>query len=63
MKIATAFLTCVICTTFCFAEPQQTTLFSSGTDGYNTYRIPAMLVTKSNTILAFICENQPLPAF
>jgi sialidase-1 len=28
-------------------------LFESGTDGYNTYRIPALITTKKGTVLAF----------
>ena len=42
------------------AEPvrpvlQQQALFKSGTGGYHTYRIPALVVTKRGTVLAF-CE-------
>ena len=32
-------------------------LFVSGTDGYHTYRIPALIVTKRGTMLAF-CEGR-----
>ena len=32
-------------------------LFLSGTDGYHTYRIPALLVTQTGTVLAF-CEGR-----
>ena len=32
-------------------------LFISGKDGYHTYRIPALIVTKRNTLLAF-CEGR-----
>lgn len=35
----------------------QTDVFVSGTDGYHTYRIPAMVVTTKRTILAF-CEGR-----
>jgi sialidase-1 len=38
-------------------EPVQTPLFTSGKDGYHTYRIPSLLVTKKGTILAF-CEGR-----
>ncbi len=44
---------------FC-GKPQQTTrvnLFVSGQDGYHTYRIPVLLVTKAGTLLAF-CEGR-----
>lgn len=36
-------------------EPVQAPLFVSGKDGYHTYRIPALIVTKKGTLLAF-CE-------
>ncbi|MCP4642279.1 MAG: exo-alpha-sialidase [bacterium] len=32
-------------------------IYVSGTDGYNTYRIPALLVTQKGTLLAF-CEGR-----
>ena len=35
----------------------QTDVFVSGTDGYHTYRIPALLVTRAGTALAF-CEGR-----
>jgi len=35
--------------------PRQTDIFVSGTDGYHTYRIPGIVVSKKGTILAF-CE-------
>ncbi|OGV59221.1 MAG: glycosyl hydrolase [Lentisphaerae bacterium RIFOXYA12_FULL_48_11] len=35
------------------AEPQFTNVFISGQEGYHTYRIPSLLVTKSGTLLAF----------
>ncbi|MBM4085827.1 MAG: exo-alpha-sialidase [Planctomycetes bacterium] len=35
--------------------PKQTDIFVGGTDGYHTYRIPAIVVSKKGTILAF-CE-------
>jgi len=38
-------------------SPKQTSVFISGTDGYHTYRIPALLVTKKGTLLAF-CEGR-----
>ncbi len=36
---------------------QQIDLWRSGCDGYHTYRIPALVVTNDNTILAF-CEGR-----
>jgi sialidase-1 len=35
----------------------QRDLFAAGTDGYHTYRIPALLVTDEGTLLAF-CEGR-----
>jgi sialidase-1 len=38
-------------------EPQFTDVFVSGTNGYDTYRIPALIVTGKGTVLAF-CEGR-----
>jgi sialidase-1 len=35
------------------AEPQFTDVFSSGSEGYASIRIPAVIVTKNGTVLAF----------
>ena len=32
---------------------QRTNVFVSGVDGYDTYRIPALIVTREGTLLAF----------
>ena len=37
-------------------SPQGAPLFTRGQDGYHTYRIPALAVTTSGTVLAF-CEG------
>ena len=37
------------------SEPHTQTLWQAGADGYHTYRIPALLVTKGGAVLAF-CE-------
>ena len=37
--------------------PAQTDVYVSGQDGYHTYRIPALLVSKAGTLLAF-CEGR-----
>ena len=43
------------------SNPEQTVfssdIFISGTEGYNTFRIPSITVTKTGTILAF-CEGR-----
>jgi sialidase-1 len=35
------------------ADIERTTVFAAGADGYHTYRIPAAIVTKAGTVLAF----------
>ena len=37
--------------------PSQADLFVSGKDGYHTYRIPALIVTRQGSLLAF-CEGR-----
>jgi sialidase-1 len=39
------------------AEPEQTDLFTPNQDGYKSYRIPALLVTRKGSLLAF-CEGR-----
>lgn len=39
------------------AKPFETTVFESGEQGYHTFRIPAVVKTKENTLLAF-CEGR-----
>ena len=36
---------------------EETALFTSGADGYHTYRIPSVIVTQEGTVLAF-CEGR-----
>ena len=38
-------------------QPAETTVFKAGDEGYHTYRIPALVVTKQGTLLA-ICEGR-----
>ena len=38
-------------------SPEGIPLFISGQEGYHTYRIPALTVTRSGTVLAF-CEGR-----
>jgi len=37
--------------------PQQVDVYTSGTEGYHTYRIPGVVITKTGTLLAF-CEGR-----
>ncbi len=37
--------------------PQQVDVYTSGTEGYHTYRIPGIVLTKTGTLLAF-CEGR-----
>src|SRR5262245_59154310 len=37
--------------------PERVDVFVSGTEGYHTYRIPAAIVTRAGTLLAF-CEGR-----
>jgi sialidase-1 len=51
-----------VCLSYCHcqslqAELQQADVFVSGRDGYHTYRIPAVIVTKKGAVLAF-CEGR-----
>jgi sialidase-1 len=50
-----------LCCVVTAAQPQRglelTNVFVSGTDGYHTYRIPALLVTPKGDLLAF-CEGR-----
>ena len=52
------FLALMICLTGC-RKPlfEEIDLFTSGTEGYDTYRIPAFITTKTGTLLAF-CEGR-----
>lgn len=45
----------LIASTAAIAAPkvEQTDVFVAGTDGYHTYRIPAIVQTRANTLLAF----------
>jgi len=47
---------------FAALAPKQTDLFISGTEGYHTFRIPALLVTKTGTLLAFCEARKTSPA-
>ncbi len=38
-------------------DPRFNNVFAAGTDGYHTYRIPSLIVTRSGTVLAF-CEGR-----
>lgn len=54
-----AFLALLLMTAGCGEKKglEQTAVYSSGTDGYHTCRIPALIVTSEGTLLAF-CEGR-----
>ena len=43
----------VLCASLTAAEPQFSDVFIAGKDGFKSIRIPAVLVTKAGTVLAF----------
>jgi sialidase-1 len=59
IMILVGILLIMLFTIGCGSKPsfEQTDIFTSGTDGYHTYRIPALVVTSRGTILAF-CEGR-----
>jgi sialidase-1 len=50
-------LACLLTLSLIVSEPEQTPIFAAGEGGYHTYRIPALIVTKKGTLLAF-CEGR-----
>lgn len=50
-------LLCLCCCASAAESPRFTDVFVSGTGGYNTYRIPAIVTTTHGTVLAF-CEGR-----
>ena len=48
---------CFYCVSLAAAELTQVDVFTAGSDGYHTFRIPALAVTKKGTLLA-ICEGR-----
>lgn len=57
MRTTLLILSAVIALTAADNSPAFTDLFVAGQGGYHTYRIPALLVTKKGTVLAF-CEGR-----
>ncbi len=60
-RFAIAVVGCGIAATVNAATPtnhlEQADVFTAGTDGYHTYRIPAVVVSKQGSVLAF-CEGR-----
>jgi N-acetylneuraminic acid mutarotase len=56
-KLAVAVVAMIRFTAIVHAEPATTNVFVAGTDGYHTYRIPAVVVSTHGTVLAF-CEGR-----
>src|SRR5262249_30764355 len=54
---ASGILAALILSALAAGAQEQTPLFIAGRDGYHTYRIPSLLVTKKVTLLAF-CEGR-----
>ncbi len=57
MRFVPAALLCLTLPLLTAAEFKQVEVFRSGEGGYHTYRIPALVVTKKGTLLAF-CEGR-----
>lgn len=57
MRFSEVLLLCLFLPVLAAAELSQVEVFRSGDDGYHTYRIPALVVTKKGTLLAF-CEGR-----
>jgi sialidase-1 len=55
--IGICFITSILVVGEMFSQDFKTNVFVSGTNGYHTYRIPAMAITTKETILAF-CEGR-----
>ena len=52
-----SFVSWWFCSVATAADFSEVDVFTAGTEGYHTYRIPALVVTKSGTLLA-ICEGR-----
>ncbi len=57
IRILFAFLLVALSVPVRAEEPVQAPVFVSGEDGYHTYRIPSVIVSKKGTVLAF-CEGR-----
>ena len=56
-KIITQFIVLLFCTNIGFSQQINVPVFISGTEGYKSFRIPAIIKTPSNDLLAF-CEGR-----
>jgi len=56
-KIITQFIVLFFCTNIGFAQPINIPVYISGTEGYKSFRIPAIIKTPNNDLLAF-CEGR-----
>ena len=50
-------LFCILPTVVCVVGQKQILVFESGTNGFNTFRIPAIIQLPDKTLLAF-CEGR-----
>src|SRR5437868_2034292 len=58
-KLFAILIACLSGSTLFAAEPVQVDLFEAGAGGYETYRIPGVVVTRKGTVLAY-CEARKI---